>query len=203
MVKRKLSRKELKEDEVLTFAQKVYTWARERKQPLIYGSVILLCFILLMGFIRSYERSRANHAGQVLSKAFEGDQVDKAILQRVAKRYKHTPAGKIAQAYKYIKDKNMDGLKAILPSIKSPVTRGFIIIDLIQILLDKKQYAQAKDFLEGQKKALPEDFVLFLQAIILEKEGQREEAKGLYEKINKTFEDSPLKSEAQTRAQML
>ncbi len=67
----------------------------------------------------------------------------------------------------------------------------------------KEAIASAKGYLEAAKSPLPKDVLLFTLARLYEKDGQAAEARSSYQRVVADFPDSPLRFEAQQKAQSL
>lgn len=67
----------------------------------------------------------------------------------------------------------------------------------------KEAIASAKGFLDSAQPPLPKDVLLFTLARLYEKDGQAAEAKASYQRVVADFPDSPMRFEAQQKAQGL
>jgi tetratricopeptide (TPR) repeat protein len=67
----------------------------------------------------------------------------------------------------------------------------------------KEAIASAKGFLEAANPPLPKDVLLFTLARLYEKDGQLADAKSSYQRVVADYPDSPMRSEAQQKAQGL
>jgi tetratricopeptide (TPR) repeat protein len=67
----------------------------------------------------------------------------------------------------------------------------------------KEAIASAKGFLESAEPPLPKDVLIYTLAKLYEKDGQRAEAKSSYQRIVSDYPDSPMRFEAQQKAQGL
>ena len=67
----------------------------------------------------------------------------------------------------------------------------------------KEAIASAKGYLEAAEPPLPKDVLLFTLARLYEKDGQTTEAKASYQRVVADYPDSPMRFEAQQKSQAL
>ena len=67
----------------------------------------------------------------------------------------------------------------------------------------KEAIASAKGYLESAEPPLPKDVILFTLARLYEKDGQLADAKTSYQRVVSDYPDSPMRFEAQQKAQGL
>ncbi len=102
---------------------------------------------------------------------------------------------------------NLDAVKAFAKAGRGSLSAGVAFVSL----LDAEAAAgRTKDALETAKKALdagdapvPKDVLLLSLAKLSEKNGQPVEAKGYYQRLLTDYPDSPVRTEAQQRAEGL
>jgi tetratricopeptide (TPR) repeat protein len=101
----------------------------------------------------------------------------------------------------------LDGVKAFAKSEKGSISAGIAFVSLLDA---EAAVGRAKDALDTAKKALdsgdapvPKDVLLLALAKLSEKNGQTAEAKSYYQRLLADYPDSPVRTEAQQRAQGL
>lgn len=208
MVKRKLSRKELKEDEVLNFVQKAGRWFIRYQKPLIYGATAAVVLILIFWGGVSWKQSRENHAAVMLANALTEEGVDREALKTVADRYGGTKAGQSA-SFMLASESNEEeadriaSLTEMLPELKDPGLRMVACQNVVLLLVNDGKFEEAEEFLDLQKEKFAEDFLLYQKGFIAEMMGDSEGAKQIYEELVDRFEQSPHASTARVRSQYL
>lgn len=204
----KKERHQIKENEILVLLTKAYDLILKYKKELLYFLFVLVGIALLFwGFI-SYKSLRERHAGMILSQALSEDDINYDKLKIISKKYKGTLSGKEASFLLELKEgkdpkeliKKLDNLIKIE---KDPIIKGIFIINKIEIYLNEKNYKLALKTLQKEKDVINEDFYLFLNAKIMEKEGKIDQAKAQYQRLFNEFPNSNLRYQAQQRMNVL
>ena len=205
MVKRKLSRKELKEDEVLSFVQKVGSWFMKYWKPLVYGSLSVLGIFILSFIFVAWRQSTENHAAKILTGAMADGAVDQDTVARVASKYKSTRAGKAAQLLQALKEDVTDearrkDLLKVLSGMDDEILRSITIQNVVMLYINDRLYREAEDFIQDRGVRIPEDLKLYLLGRIAESNNRIDLAKEHYDRVSEEFEDSPIAAKARMRS---
>ncbi|HPR65022.1 MAG TPA: tetratricopeptide repeat protein [Thermoanaerobaculia bacterium] len=208
MVKRKLSRKELKQDEVLGFFQKLVHQFSKYQKHLLYGGVSLVTVAVIIWGAVSFHQSRERHAAELFASALKEDTVDQDVLSRVASKYKSTHAGRSASLMLSLREEGtpedtVQKLESLLPKFHDPALKAAAYRDVVAMMMNEKKFEEAISFVDGSGDEVGADLKLFLKGRIEEARGRSEEARLLYDELNETHSESPYAALARTRAQYL
>lgn len=125
--------------------------------------------------------SRAGQASRTMLVALEGGAAPPARLLDGARDLAKRDPGSIASGV------------AALAGLEADAAAGRV----------KEAIASAKGYLEAAEPPLPKDVLLFTLARLYEKEGQAADARSSYQRVVSDYPDSPLRFEAQQKAQSL
>ena len=210
--KKKLSKKEIKEDKLISLYYKVYGYFEENRSQLITYSVVLAVVIAVGVFFVSHRIQNNQKAGSELSKimnvydsgsyleAIEGKKGAEVGLKSIVENYGSTENGEIAkiylansynrlgkydEAFKYYKD--YDGSIKIYEATALAGQAGYYA--------DKKDFVKAADLYLKASRVSDENVLnpeyLYHAGVNFLNANNNEKAKEAFAKIKKDYQTSP------------
>ncbi len=225
---RRLTRKQLKQDEFVTLFDHIAQWATDNWRPVL-AAVGAACVV---GFIwwgvTAYSGSRADKAADLLRGAvttYMGGATDPAKpagdvakaqqeLQTVVDRYGSSPQADVARLYLariLINKGDTDGARDLLVKVASrkndsPLVR-VATLDLVHLRVATGQAAEVVTELTamvtGKDDRLPRDVALFELGSVYVKEHDYDKAKEYLQQLVEQFPDSPYVDRARQQIQEL
>jgi predicted negative regulator of RcsB-dependent stress response len=217
---RRITRKQLKQDEFVSIADTAIQWFVENWRPIVAGLVAVCLAILLWWVSDRWSGSRADQASQMLQEAvntYEGstpEQADPAAaeqqFQEVVERYGRTQQADMARVYIArirMGRGEIDEARNLLVQVTDR-RRGDIIgrlatLDLVHLRIATGQGSEVAGELEamaaGQDSSLPRDTALFELGELYSSEKKLDQARLYYRRLVEEFPESPYRFQAQQR----
>ncbi len=216
--KKKLSRKEIKEDKLLTFSAKAYNFVNDNKQKIMIWTVAIAVVIVAVIFYKQTSSSNNEAAGLALSRVmtyYDNGQYQQAIdgmpgsnvtgLKQIIDQFGSTENGEIAKIYLansyFMLDKLDDAYKYYSDYSGSlEIYKAAALAGEAGYFGNKKEYQKAADLFRqasrvSEENALNPEYML-KASINYIKAGNKEEAKALLDVIKKEYTASSAFREA-------
>jgi predicted negative regulator of RcsB-dependent stress response len=218
---RRITRKQLKQDEFVTVADTVFQWLRENWRPIVGVAGGLMVVYLIWGLASWWSADRAQDAAVHLDQALRAIDDEEAgaptsgtevlsgeeQLQQVIEEHGGTTQGDMARlvlARKHLDGGRTDEARELLVRLsqrhKGDTIGRLAAFDLIQLRISSGQGAEVAQELEamvaGQDDSLPRDMALHELGMLLVKEQRTDEGRDYLEKLVEEFPDSPYRSSA-------
>ncbi|MCX7958363.1 MAG: tetratricopeptide repeat protein [Deltaproteobacteria bacterium] len=222
----KFTRKELKEDELVTFSAKAIKWLEANRKPVLTGIVSIIVIVVLYYSITGFIRYRAEKASNEYIEATEllapkqkemttnldipsREEIGKALtkFEEIYNRYGFTGVGKIsllkmAQLTYELRDyeKSLKYTKEFLSKIGSddPLHKSGLLL-LANINFAKADYPEAINACEQILKSSSDflkDEALYISARALMKQNKNDDAKNRLRELTEKYQSSHLRNEA-------
>lgn len=212
--KKKITRKELKQDKFVIFALQAKTFFEEHSRTIFQGGLLLIILVAIAWFYLQSKRSAATEATGVLGQAqleLQTGNRDRAItlLQELAERFEGTaPAGQgtFLLAKLYWEQRNFEQAKTYFKKYIDDYGNDKILMPAAlagyaDCLMQEKKLEEAAKYYERAATVNPQfpEAVSFLYsaAVAYRDAGNIEKARQLSEKILKEYETSPYKNKAE------
>ncbi len=211
--RKRITKKELKEDKLITYSVKAREWIEENQKYVLIGAAAIVIAVAATLFIsNSREKATAASSAQLASAVQVYDSRDYAtaisLLTDVANSYKGTKSGKIARFY-LAQALYSTGEYAAAQEDYRKFASGFTSDEYLKIaamfgeaacLEQQDQFAQAAAKFEGIGKKYPESpkaAQAYLRAArCYQQAGNDDKAKTLFQLIIDEFPDAPEKNDA-------
>lgn len=178
--RKRVSRKKLKEDKLITYSVKAREWIEDNQKNVMIGAVVVVVAVAAFFFISGSRQKAAVASSAELAQAvqaYDSRDFDSAItlLTDITNAYKGTKSGKLARFY------------------------------LAQSLYNTGEYAAAQEHFRKFASGFKADDYLKVSALLgeaacLEQQDQFVEAAGKFEALGKKFPESPKAAHAYLRA---
>jgi len=215
-----LSKKELKEDKLVTFYAQLTAWLENYKMYLVAGIAALAVIVLGVYFYSQSSKSAEKDASVELTKAtraYESSDLSTAIpmLTSLVEKYGHTASGNLGRFYlanALFQNKEFDKAKAYYDKFASSFKgddyfRSAAFGGVAACLEEKKQYEDAAKAYERAaekfEKSAQEATFLFKAGRCYLLANKAEKAKGLFQKIVDGFPKAPERDEALVQLSLL
>lgn len=184
-------------DEFISFGSKVFTFLKDHQKQFLIILPIIAIIIIGFSFLGYYIRINDNTAFATLSKILETEkdiQKKKIGLLNVRQK-KFTDASKYASFYLasiYLSENDKEKAKKELEyamSIKNDYFKSASISMLVDILNSEKKFNEAIQLIDKNSNLPPpfKEELLFKKAMMLEALQKNEEAKKIYQQIEKDY----------------
>ncbi len=221
----KFTRKELKEDELVTFSAKALKWLEENRKPVLTGIISLIVIIILYYSVTGFVRYRAEKASNEYMEASEliapksrgmteadtpsKEDIKSALskFEAIYNKYGFTGVGKIsllriAQLNYDLKeyDQTSKSIREFLSKMDSndPLYISGLLL-LANISYAKGDFPEAvnscEKILKGSSDFL-KDEALFISAKAFIKQDKKEDARNRLKELTEKYQSSHLKNEA-------
>jgi predicted negative regulator of RcsB-dependent stress response len=224
---KRISRKQLKEDEVLTGFERAYFFVVERQREFGIGAaaVAAIAIVIVLGLgYRERRHAAASHALAQAVKVYESPVVGEespgaapgaktypskpeklrealAAFEKVRQQYWSTPSGKVASYYVAVCHLDQEQATAALETIKEDrqvIIAGLARIALVSVLRDRQQADRAAEMLQDKRYAYPADAAAYFRGLALEDQAKRSAAIEVYREIRR-----PTRKAARVREEAL
>jgi predicted negative regulator of RcsB-dependent stress response len=216
---RRITRKQLKQDEFISTADTVVHWVIANWRPFAVG-LAALCFVIVAWWAGTrWTGSRAEHASFLLHQATAAVDAVKqggdaaaaeAKLQEVVDRYGRTEQADVArvlQARLRIDTNNIEGARSLLVEVSE--RRGgdaigrVATLDLVRLQIATGQAPEVAPQLEamvsGEDVRLPRDVALYELGELYSTSQDPERARSYYQRLVAEFPESPYRPQASQR----
>lgn len=220
-MKHKLSRQEIKRDEVLEGLAGIWAYLQHHTKSMMFGILGILVAVgavLAYGAVRKGKEQRANIELAAALESYRAedrdDEATRQALEVVVDGYGGTDAGSVANVYlgsmaaeRGDVDEARRRWEAFLQAEPEHMLAASVQMDLISLDRsegdDEQLVERLRGFLPPGKSALPEDAVLFELGVTLEDLGRPGEALSTYDDLIERFPSSVYISDARTRKNIL
>jgi predicted negative regulator of RcsB-dependent stress response len=213
---KRIKRKKLKQDELVTTINKIVRFIRkQRKKLMAVGIVVLFVIVIFIGF-RFAKLQSNKKENQLLAQILKlnselSDNPEKVQdLEKLAGNGKFTRLGYILLANYWIEKGDFDKATSSLENIKKSRKDIFYYQaqDLLaQIQFKQKNYDKAIDIYKKIEEENPKDYsldvILFHRAEVHEEKGEIEEALNLYNRVKDEFSQTYYSYEASQKISKL
>jgi len=215
---RRITRKQLKQDEFISTADTVVSWVVDNWRPIAFG-LAAFCAVIMLWWVGSrWTSSRAesasyllHQAAPALDEALAGGDVTAAEekLGEVIDRYGRTEQADIARIYlarlALVRD-DRDRARSLLQEVSdrrgSDAIGSVATLDLVQLAISTGQGAEVAPRLEavvaGEDPSLPRDVALWELAQLYASD-DADRARGYLQRIVDEFPESPYRARASQR----
>jgi predicted negative regulator of RcsB-dependent stress response len=216
---RRITRKQLKQDEFISTADSVVSWVVANWRPFAFGLGAICVVVVAWWAGTRWTGSRAERASFLLHQATaavdeasrSGDQAAaEAKLEEVIDRYGRSEQADVARVLKArlrIDRNDLDGARALLVEVSE--RRGgdaigrVATLDLVHLQVANGQGAEVAGQLEamvaGKDVRLPRDVALYELGQIFAASQDPTRARSYYEKLVDEFPESPYRAQASQR----
>lgn len=215
---RRITRKQLKQDEFISTADTLVSWVVDNWRPFVFG-LAALCVVIMLWWVGSrWTSSRAESASYLLHQAAPA--VDEALsggdptaaeeqLGEVIDRYGRTEQADMARIYlarlalaKDDRDRALSLLREVAERRGSDAIGSVATLDLVQLRISAGEGAEVAPQLEavvaGEDASLPRDVALWELAELYAGD-DAERARGYLQRIVDEFPESPYRARASQR----
>lgn len=213
---RRITRKQLKQDEFISTADTVVSWVVDNWRPLAFGLAALCAVIVLWWGGTRWSSSRIDHASYLLHQAVTEleDGTDAAgaeeKLNEVIKRYGRSEQADMAKIYLARLELGRDNVDAARPLLVEVADRRagdavgrVAVIDLIHLQISAGEASEVAPQLEamvsGEDPRLPRDVALYELGELYVDGDDVERARSYYQRLVDEFPESPYRAQASQR----
>lgn len=214
---KRIKRKQLKEDELVTTLTKLIRFARKREKELIIaGGVIIVMILAFVGtrLVRSQHlKKESRFISQVvkLSSELESNPQNLAELEKLANgQGQYAKLASVILGNYWLEKGELDKAEKILKKVSAKKKDLFYYQSrdlLAQLYLKRKDFDQALKIYKKLEEEKPEaytlDAILFHKAEVLEKKGDFQQALSLYKRIQAEFPQTYFGYDASQKAKKL
>ena len=213
---KRIKRKQLKEDELVTTFNKILRFAKKRFRELVaLAAAIALILVIIVGvrLVKAHNvKKESRMLGEILELASNIKDNPENIqkLEDMAGKGKFSRIAYLQLAGYYVENGSLEEAEAYLQKISDKQKDLFYYQaqDLLaQIQVKKGDYDKAIDIYQKIVKEKPQEYtmdaVLFRQAEAYEQKGNREEALALYRKIQEDYPQTFFGYDASQKVQKL
>jgi tetratricopeptide (TPR) repeat protein len=213
---KRVKRKQLKEDELITTFNKVLRFARKRSRELIaVATAIVLIIVILVGvrLVKAHKiKKESRMLGEVLELAsnIKDDPENIKKLEDMAAKGKFSRMAYLLLASHWVENGDLEKAEAYLQKVsdKKKDLSYYQAQDLLaQIYIKKGDYDKAIDIYQKIVKEKPQEYamdaVLFREAEAYEQKGNIDEALALYKKIQEDYPQTYFGYDASQKVQKL
>jgi predicted negative regulator of RcsB-dependent stress response len=213
---KRIKRKQLKEDELVTTFTKVIHFVRKRSREIIaVVAAVVLAIAIIIGvrLVKSYNiKKESRMLGEILELATSLEENPENIqkLEEMAGKGKFSRIAYLELASYFVESGDLKKAEAYLQNISGRKKDLFYYQaqDLLaQIYTKKEEYDKAIEIYQKIEKEKPREYtldaVLFRQAEALEQKGEIEEALALYKKVQEDYPQTFFGYDASQKVQKL
>jgi predicted negative regulator of RcsB-dependent stress response len=224
---RRITRKQLKQDEFVSFGEAVFNKISEFWRPLLAGLGAVVVLILLWGAISWWGGSRSEGAAEQLYQAvaaYKGDDESGAVsgdpaaaesaFQEVVDRYGSSDQADVARLYlaqiarsRGEGDRARDLLREVSEGSGDHAVKRLAAVELIHLRVDAGQGAEVVQELEGmvaaQDPRLPRDVAIYELAMTLHQGDENDRAREYLQRLVDEFPESPYRESAMQKLREL
>jgi predicted negative regulator of RcsB-dependent stress response len=213
---KRIKRKQLKEDELVTTFNKVLRFAKKRSRELIAIATAIVLIVVIMVGIRLVKahniKKESRMLGEVLKLASNIKENPENIqkLEDIAAKGKFSRIAYLLLANHEVESGDLEKAEAYLKKVsdKKKDLSYYQAQDLLaQIYIKKGDYDKAIDIYQKIAKENPQEYtmdaVLFREAEAYEKKGNIDEALALYKKIQEDYPQTYFGYDASQKVQKL
>jgi predicted negative regulator of RcsB-dependent stress response len=220
---RRITRKQLKQDEFVSTMDTVIHWMSDKWRPVLIG-LGAVCFVILLWWLGTiWSRSRTHQASYQLYQALNayqqelaGDQTAtgpdsaEAILQETIDRFPTLDQADVARVYlarihmsRNELERARDLLVYVVDRRRNNAVARVAALDLVQLRVATGQSAEVAQQLEamvaGPNRGLPRDAALFQLGELYVHQNELERARQYFEKLVEEFPESSYVNRARQR----
>jgi len=220
---RRITRKQLKQDEFVSFADAVIRWLTDNWRPVLagVGAVALIALLWWGGYRWAGSRSEAasydlyeavsgDPTGMNIGLDFEHSDEAKRKLQEVIDHHRRSEQADIARVYLarfHIEDGDLDAARDLLVEVVGRHNRDAIgraaTLDLIHLRIASGQAAEVAQELQAMlaesEPRLPKDTALHELGELYVREHDTDRAREYFQKLVDEFPESPYLTQARQR----
>lgn len=213
---KRIKRKQLKEDELVTTFNKILHFARKRSRELIASATAIVLIIVIIVGVRLVKAHNIKKESRMLGEIFELASNIKDNPENIQKLEDMAGKGKFSRmaylllAGYWVESGDLEKAEAYLQRVsdKKKDLSYYQAQDLLaQIHIKKGDYDKAIDIYQKIVKEKPQEYVmdavLFRQAEALEQKGNIDEALALYKKIQEDYPQTFFGYDASQKVQKL
>jgi len=214
---RRIKRKQLKEDELVTTVTKLIRFAQKRERELIIAGVVIVVVILAFvgtKLVKSQHlKKESRFIGQVvkLYSELESNPLNLTELERLAKgEDQYARLASVILGNYWLEKGKLDKAEKFLKQVSAKKKDLFYYQSqdlLAQVYLKRKDFDRAlkiyKKLEEEKPKAYTLDAILFHEAEVLEKKGDSKQALALYRRLQAEFPQTYFGYDASQKAKKL
>lgn len=216
---RRITRKQLKQDEFVSVVDSVVDRASSYWRPLLAGIGAVFVLVLLWGAISWWTGSRSEGAARLLYQAvqaFEGDETTgvsadaataEARFQEVVDRYGRTDQADVARLYlariaiaRGEGDRARELLRRLTRRTGDDALKQVATVELLHLRVVAGQGVEVAQELEAMLAAedpqLPRDVAIYELATTLQENGEQDRAREFFDKLVNEFPESPYREAA-------
>lgn len=213
---KRIKRKQLKKDELVTTFNKILRFARKRSRELIAVATAIVLIIVIIVGVRLVKAHNIKKESRMLGEIFELASNIKENPENIQKLEDMAGKGKFSRmaylllAGYWVESSDLEKAEAYLQRVsdKKKDLSYYQAQDLLaQIHIKKGDYDKAIDIYQKIVKEKPQEYVmdavLFRQAEALEQKGNIDEALALYKKIQEDYPQTFFGYDASQKVQKL
>lgn len=224
---RRITRKQLKQDEFVSFGESVFNKVQEYWRPLLAGLGAVVALILLWGAIGWWGGSRSEGAAEQLYqavKAYQGDEETGAVagdlaaaetaFEEVVTRYGRSDQADVARLYlaqiarsRGEGDRARGLLRELSEGSGDDAIKRLAAVELLHLRVAAGQGAEVAQELEtmvaGQESRLPRDVAIYELALTLLQGDENDRAREYLQRLVEEFPESPYRDPAMQKLREL
>jgi predicted negative regulator of RcsB-dependent stress response len=216
---RRITRKQLKQDEFVSVVDSVVDKASNYWRPLVAGLGAVFVLVLLWGVISWWTGSRSEDAARLLYQAvqaYEGDETAsvgtdpaaaEARFEEVVDRYGRTDQADVARLYlariaisRGEGDRARELLRRLTRRTGDDALKQVATVELLHLRVAAGQGVEVAQELEAMLAAedpqLPRDVAIYELATTLQENGEPDRAREFFDKLVNEFPESPYREAA-------